>query len=84
VAGYKRRNTEGRRERPEAVLETFPVKQNREFFMPLLYPPNTWMIDIMFSTTQEKGEDLAYLLMVNPLTRYAYAGLLNPVVRGRV
>jgi hypothetical protein len=29
--------------------ETFPTKENRQYQVPLLYPPNTWMIDVMFS-----------------------------------
>jgi hypothetical protein len=41
------------------------------------------MIDVMFSQLPG-GQSLAYLLMINTLTRYLYAQLLNPVVGGRV
>jgi hypothetical protein len=52
--------------------------------VPLLYPPNTWMIDVMFSNTPTPGETLNYLVMINSLTRKLYTELMNPTVDGRV
>jgi hypothetical protein len=41
------------------------------------------MIDIMFSNTPG-GQSLAYLVMINSLTRKLYTELMNPTVGGRV
>jgi hypothetical protein len=42
------------------------------------------MIDIMFSQLQTAGETLAYLVMINTLTRKLYTELMNQTVDGRV
>jgi hypothetical protein len=42
------------------------------------------MIDIMFSQLPTQGQSLAYLVMINTLTRKLYTELLNPTVDGRV
>jgi hypothetical protein len=78
-AGYKRKGAA-----PEPVRAPFPSKENRKFQIPLLYPPNTWMLDIMFSQLPTAGQSLAYLVMINTLTRKLYTELLNPTVDGRV
>jgi hypothetical protein len=41
------------------------------------------MIDIMFSSLPS-GQSLAYLVMINALTRKLYTELLNATVDGRV
>jgi hypothetical protein len=63
----------------------FPSKANRKFQVPLLYPPNTYMIDLMFNTVEGGGKTgVTYLVMIDPLTRKLWAEPTNPIVGGRI
>jgi hypothetical protein len=70
-----------KRSKPEPVRAQFPTKQNRKFQVPLLYPPNTYMIDLMENPVEGKG-NLTYLIMIDPLTRKLWAEPTNPAVPG--
>jgi hypothetical protein len=74
-----------KRSKPSPVSAPFPSKANRKFQVPLLYPPNTYMIDLMFNTVEGGGRNgVAVLVIIDTRTRKLWAQPTNPVVGGRL
>lgn len=53
------------------VHNSFPLKENRKFFLHSVHNPDTYFMDIMFTGR------FGYLICINANTRYLYAEVLN-------
>ena len=75
IEAAEHKRVENEKKADTYIPNSFPLKDNKKYYLHSVFSPNTYIIDLMFSDKN------CYLIAINGNTRYLYAQILNTVIQ---